>query len=122
MVRDRSSTGGLVYSTDRGRLCPGCGREIGACTCRRAAPKAPVADGVVRVSRETKGRSGKGVTIVGGLALGEDALATLARELKARCATGGTVRDGVIELQGEHRDTLVAELTRRGYTVKRAGG
>ena len=76
----------------------------------------------MRVSRETKGRSGKGVTIVSGLALGEAELATLARELKARCATGGTVREGTIELQGEHRDALVKELTRRGYVVKRAGG
>jgi translation initiation factor 1 len=76
----------------------------------------------VRVSRETKGRSGKGVTVVAGLPLAEEGLAALARELKARCATGGTVRDGLIELQGEHRDVLVQELTRRGYVVKRAGG
>lgn len=79
-------------------------------------------DGVVRVARETKGRGGKGVTLVTGLALDDTALAALAKALKARCATGGTVRDGVIELQGEHRDAVVAELTRLGHAAKRAGG
>ena len=126
MGNERASGSNLVYSTDQGRLCPACGAAIANCTCRRKAATAPVAPsaagGVVRVSRETKGRSGKGVTIVSGLALGEAQLTTLARELKARCATGGTLRDGTIELQGEHRDTLVKELTRRGYLVKRAGG
>ena len=77
---------------------------------------------MVRVSRETKGRGGKGVTLVTGVPLAGEALEALAKELKARCGTGGTVRDGSIELQGEHRDRLVEELGRRGYTVKRAGG
>jgi translation initiation factor 1 len=76
----------------------------------------------VRVGRETKGRAGKGVTIVHGLPLAADALETLATQLKKRCGSGGTVRAGVIEIQGEHRDTLVAELTRLGYRARRAGG
>lgn len=123
MGNERASSNRLVYSTDQGRLCPGCGAAIAACKCTRKPTVGPAATGgVVRVSRETKGRSGKGVTMVTGLALAEAELATLARELKARCATGGTVRDGLIELQGEHRDLLVKELTRRGYVVKRAGG
>lgn len=78
--------------------------------------------GVVRVSRATQGRGGKIVSVISGLPLGDAELATLAAELKRRCGTGGTVRDGVIEVQGEHRDTLVAELVKRGFVAKRAGG
>lgn len=78
--------------------------------------------GSCEVSRETKGRKGKGVTLVTGVLLAEDGLQKLATELKRRCGAGGTVKDGVIEIQGDHRDLLVAELTQRGYTVKRAGG
>jgi translation initiation factor 1 len=79
--------------------------------------------GVIRVGRETQGRGGKGVTVITGLPLGPAALETLAKELKARCGAGGKARpDGAIEIQGEHRDVLVAELARRGYTAKRAGG
>jgi translation initiation factor 1 len=123
MASDRSTGSRLVYSTDQGRLCPGCSAPVGECRCRDKRCVTPLAaGGVVRVSRETKGRAGKGVTLVAGLALDEAALTRLARELKARCATGGTVREGLIELQGEHRDTLVQELTRRGYVVRRAGG
>lgn len=76
----------------------------------------------MRVSRETKGRKGKGVTVVTGVPLSGDALKALAKELKQRCGSGGTIRDGAIEIQGDHRDLLVTELGRRGWTVKRAGG
>ena len=76
----------------------------------------------MRVSRQTKGRKGKGVTVVSGLDLSPEELTELARDLKKRCGSGGTVRAGVIEIQGEHRDALVQELGRRGWTVKRAGG
>jgi translation initiation factor 1 len=89
------------------------------------AIKAPLASGKplqVRVGRETSGRSGKGVSVITGLPLAGDALAALATQLKKRCGSGGTVRDGVIEIQGDHRDTLVQELTRLGYPAKRSGG
>lgn len=76
----------------------------------------------MRVSRETKGRGGKCVNVISGLALGPAELETLCTQLKKRCGTGGTVKEGVIEIQGEHRDALVAELSKRGYTVKKAGG
>lgn len=78
--------------------------------------------GAVRVGRETKGRAGKGVTVITGLPLAPRELEQLAGELKRRCGSGGTVRDGVIEIQGEHRDTLVQELARRGFQAKRSGG
>lgn len=110
-----------VYSTEAGPLCPGCGEAAGRCACQ-AAPALPRGDGVVRVGRETKGRKGKGVTLVTGLPLAPEALAALAGELKRRCGTGGTVKEGVIEIQGDHRDRLLGELQGRGYRVKKAGG
>lgn len=110
----------LVYSTETGRTCPDCGLPVADCRCGSAAP--PIGDGIVRVSRETKGRKGKGVTLISGLALSEKDLKTLAKKLKAKCGTGGTVKDFVIEIQGDQRDLLVPELEQLGYSVKRAGG
>lgn len=111
----------LVYSTDHGRICPGCGKPKAGCVCRRQA-SVPKGDGFVRVGRQTQGRKGKGVTVITGLPLQAEELHGLASELKRRCGTGGTVKDGVIEIQGDHRDALVDELGRRGYKAKRAGG
>jgi translation initiation factor 1 len=91
------------------------------CACRKSAPP-PKGDGIVRVGRETKGRKGSGVTVVTGLPLGGGELAEMASQLKRRCGSGGTVKDGVIEIQGDHRDQVVAELQKQGYVVKRAGG
>ena len=119
------SNGRLVYSTGPGRLCPECARPLADCRCRRskaAQAVAPKGDGVVRVGRETKGRKGKGVTVVTGLPLAGTALDELATRLKKRCGSGGTVHEGAIEIQGDHRDTLVAELGKLGYAVKRSGG
>jgi translation initiation factor 1 len=122
----------LVYSSEHGRVCPGCGRSERRCQCRgkgararQAAREAEAAakqsDGIVRVGRSTKGRRGKVVSTVTGVPLEGDELAALAGELKRRCGTGGALKEGVIEIQGDHRDTLVAELEQRGYRVKRAG-
>lgn len=110
----------LVYSTESGRTCPDCSQPMDDCRCGPAAP--PEGDGIVRVSRETKGRKGKGVTLISGLVLPEKDLKALAKTLKAKCGTGGTVKDFVIEIQGDQRDTLVPELEKLGYRVKRAGG
>jgi translation initiation factor 1 len=121
-MKSRSSTGGLVYSTESGRMCPACRQPIAQCICKSAAsPPAPT-DGIVRVSRETKGRGGKAVTVVRGLALDAVALDKLAKQLKAACGSGGTVKDGVIEVQGDHCDKLMALLKGQGHAVKRAGG
>lgn len=87
----------LVYSTDVGRVCPGCGRPVAQCVCK--AKVRPVGDGIVRVSRETAGRKGKGVTVIKGLPLDDAALTALAKQLKAACGSGGTVKDGVVESQ-----------------------
>jgi translation initiation factor 1 len=113
----------IVYRSDVGRICPGCQRSMAQCACKDARGKpARPGTGAVRVSRATQGRGGKIVTVVAGVPLGEVELAALAADLKRRCGSGGTVRDGAIEIQGEHRDTLVAELMKRGFAVKRAGG
>jgi translation initiation factor 1 len=114
--------GGLVYSSEHGRMCPTCGKPVSRCDCRKRGESAPRSDGVVRVGRETKGRKGKGVTIVTGVPLAGEALEALGSQLKRLCGSGGTVRDGMIEVQGDHRDAIVAELAKRGWTVKRSGG
>jgi translation initiation factor 1 len=114
--------GGDVYSTRDGRLCTECGRPVAHCVCARMRAARLAGDGRVRVGRETQGRKGKGVTVVTGLPLVPDELKALAKELKARCGTGGTVKDGVIEIQGDHRDAIVAELGKRGFDVRRSGG
>jgi len=121
MPRKQRSNRGLVYSTDTGRTCPECRRPVAACRCREKAARAPAGDGIVRVGRQTKGRKGKGVTVVTGLPLAQAEREKLARDLKTKCGAGSAVRDGVIEIQGEHRDLLVAVLGRRGFTVRRSG-
>lgn len=91
---------------------------------RPSPPQAAVSSGParVRVGREVAGRGGKGVSVIRGLPLGQEALEELAGRLKRLCGAGGAVRDGAIEIQGEHRDRLVAELVKLGYEAKRAGG
>ncbi len=101
----------IVYSTDHGRVRP-----------EKKKPAVPKGDGIVRVGRETKGRKGAGMTVVSGVPLHPEGLRDLAKQLKQKCGTGGTVKAGVIEIQGDHRDLLVADLQTRGYTVKRSGG
>ena len=115
-----TATGGLVYSTDTGRMCPGCRQPVASCSCKKALT--PVSDGTVRVSRETKGRGGKSVTVVKGLPLEALALAQLGKQLKAQCGSGGTAKEGLIEVQGDHCDLVVEALKKLGYNVKRAGG
>lgn len=111
----------LVYSSDQGRICPDCGKPAKACTCSTAKP-APKGDGVVRVSRQTKGRKGKGVCVITGLPLGSDDLEKLARQLKQRLGLGGAVKEGAIEIQGDRREALIQELAKLGYKAKLAGG
>ena len=120
-MKSKSSPGGLVYSTDSGRMCPTCRQPVAQCRCSAAVAK-PAGDGIVRVSRETKGRAGKGVTLVRGLALDPLALLTLGKQLKTACGSGGTVKDGVIEVQGDHCDRVIEVLKAQGFNVKRAGG
>ena len=106
-----SSNSRLVYSTDGGRVNP-----------EKGKPVAPPGDGIVRLRRETKGRKGKGVTLIDGVPETHDRLKALAKELKQLCGTGGSVKDSVIEIQGDQRDKLKPVLEKKGYKVKLAGG
>ena len=119
MAKNKAN-GGLVYSTEFGRMCPTCSEPLEQCRCNEES--VPDGDGIVRVSRETKGRKGKGVTLISGVPLKPSELKQLAKKLKQRCGTGGAVKDGVIEIQGDQRDLLVAELQAKGYQVKKVGG
>jgi len=110
-----SSNGGLVYSTEGGRMCPECRQPLSACSCKAKAKAAPAGDGVVRVSRQTKGRGGKSVTLVKGLALDPVALALLGKQLRTACGSGGTVKDGVIEVQGDHCELVIEALRKLGH-------
>ena len=117
----------LVYSTETGRICPDCSQPVAQCQCAAnkkalAAAGAASVDGIVRVQRETKGRGGKSVTLVRGLALDAEALVALGKQLKAVCGSGGTVKDGVVEVQGDHVVTVMAALQKLGHKVKRVGG
>ncbi len=111
----------LVYSTEHGKSCPACNQAMAKCVCRKKK-SAPSGDGTVRVGRATKGRKGKGVTLITGLPLDHKTLQKLAKQLKQRCGAGGTLKDGIIEIQGDHRDLLVEELKKQGYAAKRSGG
>ncbi len=107
----------------RDLLCPQCHQLKSTCTCQsQSEPAAPSKASVVRVGRETKGRRGKGVTTIADLPLSEAGLQELATRLKQRLGTGGTVKDGRIEIQGDQRDRIASELEALGYRVKRAGG
>jgi len=111
----------IVYSTGIGSLCPNCRRAVRACVCPKGAPGAAKIGSII-VGRETKGRAGKGVTTVTGLPLSPAEIDSLAARLKKRCGSGGTVREGVIEIQGDHRDTIVSELGKLGWPAKKSGG
>jgi translation initiation factor 1 len=113
----KNESGGVVYSTEHGRMCPECGKPVADCLCG-GKKSSPPGDGIVRIGRQTKGRKGKGVTVITGLPVDEAALKALAKELKARCGAGGAVKEGVIEIQGDHRDFLLEEMERRGWKAK----
>jgi translation initiation factor 1 len=120
-MRNQSSSG-LVYSTETGRMCPLCRNALAQCQCKAAAKAAPAGDGEVRVSRQTKGRGGKSVTVIKGLALDATSLAALGKQLRTVCGSGGTVKDGVIEVQGDHCEVIMEALQKQGHQPKRAGG
>ena len=114
----------LVYSTESGKICPSCQKPVSECTCKKKKSRSQTNikyDGVIRIQREVKGRKGKTVTIVSGFQIDVDELKNLATQLKRRCGTGGSVKDGVIIIQGDHRDTLITELKNRGFKAKIAG-
>ena len=108
----RNTESRLVYSTDRGRIK----------SADEPTAAAPAGDGIVRIRRETSGRKGKGVTAVSGVPVDDKALEVLAKQLKQMCGTGGTVKERIIEIQGDHREKIRDTLQKQGFTVKLAGG
>ena len=115
----------LVYSTVTGKICPSCQKSVAECSCKKKKSRSQTKikyDGIIRIQREVKGCKGKTVTTVSAYQLADDELKNLATQLKRRCGTGGSVKDGVIIIQGDHRDTLVTELKNRGFKAKIAIG
>ncbi len=120
-MKNQNKGAATVYSTESGKLCPDCNEPAAKCVCRKKQAL-PAGDGIVRLMRETKGRKGKGVTLITGVPLESEELKILAKTLKQKCGSGGSIKEGIIEIQGDHRDMLEQELVSLGYTVKRAGG
>ena len=119
MENSRNANSRIVYSTAHGQMCPECARPVDSCVCRKLKKTAvPKTDGFVCVRYEKKGRKGKGVTVIAGLPVNEEGLIRLAKDLKQRFGTGGTAKDGLIELQGDHRDQAAQELRKKGYFVR----
>ncbi|MCK5680525.1 translation initiation factor Sui1 [bacterium] len=112
----------LVYSDEMGSTCPKCGQPLRKCQCNNKSSNSAKGDGIVRIQRESKGRKGKGVTLITGTPLAGEELKALAKTLKQKCGTGGTIKNGVIEIQGDHRDLLLGLLQAKGWKVKKAGG
>ena len=107
----------LVYSTDRGRHCPQCGQRRDRCQCQ--TPTRPLPDGeTIRVRREVKGRKGKTVTLITGLPLDNDGLLALSREIKSALGTGGSVKNGIVLIQGDHIQPVIQWLDKRDYHAK----
>lgn len=116
---------GLVYSTEKGRICPRCEYPVANCQCKTGHAKASAptpGDGWVRLQRQTQGRGGKVVTTITGIDLPNEELKQLAKRLKQLCGSGGSLNESAIEIQGDHRTRLKAELEHLGYRVKLAGG
>ncbi len=115
----------LVYSTETGSICKLCQKPVSECACKKKKSRSRTNikyDGIIRIQREVRGRKGKTVSTVSGFQLDDDELKLLAAQLKRKCGTGGSVKDGIILIQGDHRDALLSELKKQGYTAKLAGG
>jgi translation initiation factor 1 len=122
MAKERESDYRVVYSTEVGAVCPECKQPKATCSCAQARRLVVRGDGNVRVRRETNGRGGKTVTTITGLALNQADLTSMLKDLKRVCGAGGAVKDGVLEVQGDHCDLVLRELEKRGIKAKRAGG
>jgi len=118
---EKKVKGNAVYSTDQGRLCPQCHRAVASCVCGSNRPS-HVGDGIVRISRETKGRGGKAVTVINGLPVPPAELKAISKTLKQKCGVGGAIKGEQIEIQGDQRATCKSALEHLGFTCKLAGG
>ncbi len=117
MALKKDKHNGIVYSTEHSKKPLPCSNSI-----KKHQPHIIKSDGIVRIGRETKGRKSKGVTIITGISLSHSQLLKLSQQLKQKCGAGGTVKNDVIEIQGDHRNALLEELKKKGYKVKICGG
>jgi translation initiation factor 1 len=124
MASLKDQLSGLVYSTESGKHCPECAQPLAECICDELTEQSRLAtlDGIVRIRREVAGRKGKGVTTVSGIPLPDAELKQLAKKIKQRCGTGGSVKDGIVEIQGDQRELIKSLLEADGFKVKLAGG
>ena len=117
------SSSRLVYSTEKGRICPSCGKAVFKCACKnKKRAHRPQNDGIIRIRLEVKGRKGKTATVIYGFDIDPAELKKIGTRLKRLCGTGGSVKNGEIIIQGDHRETIKIELENQGYRVKLAGG
>ncbi len=113
----------LVWSSEMGANCPTCGKALRKCKCQSTQNTSTTnKDGVIRVSRMTKGKKGKGVSVINGLSLSASELKDIAGNLKRKCGVGGTVKGDAIEIQSDNRELIVKELEKAGFKAKIAGG
>ena len=117
-MKNHQKSGGLVYSTEQGRVCPTCRQAIGDCACKTGASPQP-GDGVARISGER--RNGKIVTLIKGLGLDATALQALGKQIRTACGAGGTVKDFCIEIQGDHGIQVALWLEKQSFKVRRKG-
>lgn len=115
------SLAGLVYSSESGQTCPGCGQALASCSCIQQAGEYQ-GDGVAKVRRETKGRKGKGMTVIWDVPVHASELNDLAKKLKQKCGVGGSCKEGRIEMQGDLVTKVMDELKKLGFKVKKVGG
>ena len=117
------SSSRLVYSTETGRVCPTCGKPAAKCICKKKkSPQPKPGDGIIRIRREVKGRKGKTATLIYGFEADAGDVKQIAKRLKQLCGTGGSVKNGEIIIQGDHRETIKSELMQQGFQVKLSGG
>ncbi len=116
----------LVYSTDDGEIKPPNDKKSvpakGKIAPKKESPKLAATNKTVYVERDRKGRGGKTVTVISNLQLPEAQLEALLKKLKTQCGAGGAVKDNTLEIQGDHRDKIIAYLQKEGYSVKQKGG
>ncbi|MBF0548397.1 MAG: translation initiation factor Sui1 [Candidatus Riflebacteria bacterium] len=112
----------LVYTSEEGRICPDCEKPVDSCICKKAKQQQQSGDGIIRIRRETKGRNGKTVTTVSGITGNIEAIKELSAKIKKACGAGGMLKDGIIEIQGDHREFIENFLKKLGYKTKLAGG
>jgi translation initiation factor 1 len=113
----------VVYSTEKGRICPDCGFPEKECRCRtKKTSKKLFDDSIVRIRKEKRGRNGKEVTSIQGIPLSEQAIQSIASDIKKKLGTGGTIKDGIIEIQGDRVEFIAEYFIKLGYKVQKNGG